>query len=165
MTEMNVFVTVGSTDFDALVQAADRLALSLDAAGEIQIGHGRYIPTHWPYFRFAPSLDQHYERADLVIAHGGLGTTIEVLARGLPLVSVSNPDRYDNHQDDILGAMAEEGYLVWCRQLDQLEHAVETALAAAANGALKRYEPSTCEIHMVINDYLLSGTKNAPGRR
>lgn len=153
----HIFVTVGSTDFDALIQAADKVAPSLDVEGIMQIGHGRYIPAHWPHFRFAPSLDPYYEQATLVIAHGGLATTMEVLGRGLPLVSASNPDRFDNHQDDLLSAMAEEGYLVWCRHLDQLGQAVESALQAAQNGSLKRYEPSECRIHTVIHDFLLRG--------
>lgn len=158
-----IFVTVGSTDFDVLVQAVDHLAPMLDAEGVMQIGQGLYTPSNWPYFRFAPSLDPYYDEATLVIAHGGLATTIEVLTRGLPLVSVSNLDRFDNHQDDLLSAMAKEGYLVWCHQLDQLGQAVETALQAAENGSLKRYEPSECRIHTVINDFLLRG-KLPPGK-
>jgi UDP-N-acetylglucosamine transferase subunit ALG13 len=149
-----IFVTVGSTDFDALIQSADMLVPALDVEGIMQIGHGQYIPVNWPHFRFAPSLAPYYEQATLVIAHGGLATTMEVLGQGLPLVSASNPDRYDHHQDDLLSAMAEEGYLVWCRHLDQLEQAVESALQAAQNGSLKRYEPSECQIHTVIDRFL-----------
>jgi len=145
-----IFVTVGSTDFDSLVRSVDVLAPSLDLYGEMQIGHGQYEPVNLPYFRFASPLDPYYERASLVIAHGGLATTMEVLRRGLPLVSVSNPDRYDNHQDDLLATMAREGYLIWCRQLDQLEQAIETA----RNTALKRYQPPKCKIHLVINNFL-----------
>jgi UDP-N-acetylglucosamine transferase subunit ALG13 len=121
--------------------------------GVMQIGHGQYIPNSWPYFRFAPSLDPYYEKATLVIAHGGLATTMEVLTRGVPLVSVSNPDRYDHHQDDLLSTMDKEGYLVWCRHLDQLAEAIETAQTVP----LKHYCPSKCEIHLVINEFLRSG--------
>lgn len=146
----NVFVTVGSTDFDALIQAVDALALSIPVQGVMQIGHGQYTPVNMPYFRFAPSLAPYYEQASLVIAHGGLATTIEVLRRGLPLVSVSNPDRYDNHQQDLLAAMAEEGYLVWCRRLDELKQAIETAQTRP----LRCYQSPECEIHLVINEFL-----------
>ncbi len=161
--EPQVFVTVGSTDFDALIQAADKLAPRLKTEGVMQIGHGEYIPTHWPHFRFAPSLAPYYDEASLVIAHGGLGTTIEVLTRGLPLVSVSNPDRFDNHQDDLLSAMAKEGYLIWCQDLNQLGQAVDAALKAAQNSSLKRYEPSECRIHTVINDFLRTETSAPTG--
>ena len=145
-----LFVTVGSTDFDALIRAVDLLAPDLRVQGIMQIGHGQYIPTHMPYIRFAPSLDPYYEQASLVIAHGGLGITIEVLERGLPLVSVSNPDRYDHHQDDLLSAMSKEGYLTWCRQLDELGQAVRTASTLP----LRPYEPPKCEIHVVIHEFL-----------
>ena len=145
-----VFVTVGSTDFDPLVQAVDALAPSIHAEGVMQIGHGQYVPANWPHFRFAPSLDPYYEQSTLVIAHGGLATTMEVLMRGLPLVSVSNPDRYDNHQDDLLTAMAQEGYLIWCRHLEHLEQAIQKAQSTR----LQPYEPAESEIHLVINEFL-----------
>lgn len=144
-----VFVTVGSTDFDALIRVVDNLVPSLQAQGIMQIGCGQYTPVNMPYFRFAPSLAPYYEQASLVIAHGGLGTTMEVLKRGLPLVSVSNPDRYDNHQEDLLSTMAAEGYLVWCRWLDDLNQAIETAQITP----LRRYQSPKCEIHLVINEF------------
>jgi UDP-N-acetylglucosamine transferase subunit ALG13 len=145
-----LFVTVGSTDFDTLVQAIDDLTPPLHLQGIIQIGHGQYTPVNMPYFRFAPSLTPYYEQASLVVAHGGLATTMEVLKRGLPLVSVSNPDRYDDHQQDLLSTMAEDGYLVWCRQLDELKQALETAQTTP----LRRYQPPECEIHLAINNFL-----------
>lgn len=145
-----MFVTVGSTDFDALIEAADNLVPALQAQGVMQIGHGRYIPVNMPYFRFAPSLDLYYKQASLVIAHGGLATTMEVVKYGLPLISVSNPDRYDNHQQDLLSTMAEDGYLVWCRQLDALGQAIKRLQTRP----LRRYQPPECELHLVINEFL-----------
>ena len=103
-----VFVTVGSTDFDPLIKAIDRLALSICIKGIMQIGHGKYKPNNLPYFRFAPSLDPYYKIATIAIAHGGLATTMEILKKGLPLISVSNPDRYDNHQKDLLETLETE---------------------------------------------------------
>jgi UDP-N-acetylglucosamine transferase subunit ALG13 len=126
----------------------------------MQIGHGQYTPVNMSYFRFAPSLAPYYEQASLVIAHGGLATTMEVLRRGLPLVSVSNPDRYDNHQDDLLSAMTEAGYLVWCRQLDDLKRAIETVQTTP----LRRYQSPECEIHLVINEFLSGHNRNRWGR-
>ncbi len=151
-----IFVTVGSTDFDSLIQSVDVLAPSLGLQGEMQIGHGQYEPVNLPYFRFASPLDPYYKQASLVIAHGGLATTMEVLRRGLPLVSVSNPDRYDNHQDDLLATMTEEGYLVWCRRLNELKHAIETAQTTS----LRRYQTPKCEIHLVINKFLNGQNQN-----
>lgn len=153
MTQMpRIFVTVGSTDFDLLVRAVDSLAPSLPGTGVMQIGHGVYEPRNWPHFRFAPTLAPYYDRATLVIAHGGLATTMEVLNRGLPLVGVSNHDRADNHQDDLLTAMEQEGYLVWCRDLNKLDQAIHTALTVPP----KPYHLDECQIHLRIHEFLAS---------
>lgn len=127
---MHILTTVGSGDFDDLVQAMDRLAPALTAAGDtvvMQIGEGRYVPQAAAWFRFEPSLEPHIARADLVVAHGGLGVTIEVLRQGKRLVSVSNPDRYDAHQGDLLGVLSQRGHLIWCQDLAQLADAIALA--------------------------------------
>lgn len=153
MSQPFLFVTVGSTDFDPLVRKVDELAPRLKTpAGIMQIGHGRYVPNNLPYFRFAPSLDPYYARAGLVVAHGGLAITMEVLSRGLPLVSVSNADRYDQHQAELLRAMADEGYLYWCKQLNDLEEVI----GAAQTHPPRRYIPPDCAIHREIDAYLRS---------
>ena len=145
-----VFVTVGSTDFDPLIRAVDRLSPSIRLNGTMQIGHGEYKPVNLPFFRFAPSLDPFYKKATIAISHGGLATTMEILKNGLPLISVSNTDRYDNHQIDLLETLEDEGYLIWCRQLKNLQMSIETAL----NQELRPYHSPECNIHIYINDYL-----------
>lgn len=146
-----LFVTVGSTDFDPLIKAVDLLAPTLSISeGIMQIGHGHYTPRNLPYFRFAPLLNPYYERASLVIAHGGLATTMEVLKRGVPLISVNNTDRYDDHQGDLLEIMAKEGYLIWCQQLSSLAEAIETAQTTPP----RPYESPECQIHLLIHKFL-----------
>lgn len=156
-----IFVTVGSTDFDALVRAADALCapggLLAGRVVEMQIGEGAYLPAHATYFRFAPSLEPYFERAELVIAHGGLGTAVEAIGQGRRLLAVANPDRYDHHQDDLLGALAEAGNLLWCNDIGKLEEYVRAALA---------FEPTPyvcppCSIQDVIADYLRAGRRAA----
>lgn len=145
-----ILVTVGTTDFDALVQAMDALAPSLGEPVVAQIGRGRYEPRHMAFFRFAPSLDAYYRDARLVVAHGGLGTAIEVLQRGLPLIGVSNPDRYDRHQDDLLGALSERNHMIWCKDLEQLPEAI----ARAATSTFVLYQAPECHIAEVIRQRL-----------
>jgi len=145
-----IFVAVGTTDFDALVQAMDRLCPALEEEVVMQIGHGRYEPQHAQFFRFAPSLGPYYESSSLVVAHGGLGITMEVLEQSKPLVSVSNTDRYDRHQDDLLGTLEAEGYLLWCRELGQLPETVKQAQKTI----FKRYVKPECRIAEVIRDFL-----------
>jgi beta-1,4-N-acetylglucosaminyltransferase len=145
-----IFVTVGTSDFDRLVEKIDRLAPNLNDQVVVQIGHGRYIPQNCQYFRFAPSLASYYTAADVVVAQGGLGTTLEVLHRGRKLISVENTTCIDSHQTDILEALAAEGYLIWCRDLDELGSLLESAPTMS----LKPYVPPPCQIAEVIKDYL-----------
>jgi beta-1,4-N-acetylglucosaminyltransferase len=151
-----IFVTVGTTDFDALVAAADRLAATTDEPVVLQIGHGQVEPQHARWLRFAPSLDSYYEQADVVVTHGGLGTVTEVLRRGLRMVGVSNPDRFDRHQDQILQAFEQAGHLVWCRDLDGLAAAVELARQAQ----FVPYQPPSSHIHQVIDRFLRDLARN-----
>ena len=124
-----LLVTVGTTSFDDLARAADELVPELaPRAGLIQIGEGRYEPRHLPHERFVPGLRELYQRSSLVIAHGGAATTFEVLRAGVPLVSVANSDRYDDHQADLLSALDDAGHLLWCADLADLGEVAKRAL-------------------------------------
>jgi beta-1,4-N-acetylglucosaminyltransferase len=145
-----IFVTVGTSDFDQLVREIDELAPSLDDHVVVQIGHGEYLPRNCEFFRFAPSLDPYYDQADVIVAHGGLGTTMEVLRRGKKLISIENTTCVDDHQTDILETFAEEGYLVWCRDLDELSFLVERVPTMD----LRSYVGPPCTIAEAIKDFL-----------
>ena len=90
---MHVFVTVGSTRFDALVQTVlsepvlDVLRKRGYRTLDVQCGNSdfdashlrRDADDHWQragdletsIWRFKPSLKEDYERADLIISHAG----------------------------------------------------------------------------------------------
>jgi len=146
-----IFVTVGTTDFDALVERVDQLAPELMQPVVMQIGVGHYQPQCVAeYFRFAPSLEPYFEQATLVISHGGLGALVEALRRRCRLIGVSNPERYDRHQDDLLSYFEEQGYLLWCRDLAHLDRDLERAVQMT----FRPYPDPPCEIHDVINTFL-----------
>ncbi|MDG2112638.1 MAG: glycosyltransferase [Actinomycetota bacterium] len=124
-----LLVTVGTTSFDDLAEAADAIIPELGVGdGLIQTGEGDYQPTSLPHERFVPGLRELYRKASLVIAHGGAATTFEVLRAGVPLVSVANSDRYDDHQADLLRALDDAGHLFWCADLANLGQTVRKAL-------------------------------------
>ena len=145
-----IFVTVGSGDFDPLIEAMDRLAPSLDLPVIMQIGIGRYVPVQARWFRHAPSLDPYYEHAQVVVANGGIGVTIEVLHRGIPLVSVDNPDRPDQHQEDLLSHLSARGHLIWCRDLARLGDAIHRARTTP----LVPFTMPPLAIHLIVDQYL-----------
>lgn len=126
-----IFVTVGSTHFDDLVRSIDEAvgAGTIDERVVMQIGHGgRYLPRHvTEYFRLAPRLDDFEREADLVVGHGGTGTTLEVLRHGTPLLSVANPAVQDNHQEEFLLALEALGLVTYCRDLATLPELIAGA--------------------------------------
>jgi beta-1,4-N-acetylglucosaminyltransferase len=145
-----IFVATGTTGFDALAERMDQIAPTLDEPVIIQLGDGRYVPRQAEYFRFAPSLKPYYGEASLVIAHGGMGICLEVLDCGKPLIALDNPDRFDQHQQDVLRVLAAQNYLVWCQDLNELPEALERA----RHREFKRYVPPQCEVHIVIAGFL-----------
>ncbi|RLN50653.1 hypothetical protein BBJ28_00003970 [Nothophytophthora sp. Chile5] len=119
---MEVFVTVGTTKFDALVRALDSDAClaALVARGfsrlRLQIGHGEHVPrASFPglelsYYRHDAGYKQDVARADLVISHAGAGSIMDALAAGKTLLVVVNTALMDNHQTELAEAMAGRNY-------------------------------------------------------
>ena len=115
--ERQVFVTVGTTEFDALIEAVDSDAAhaALAALGYtrvlFQVGRGSARPrgpagsrsSRLPTacFDFAPSLDEHVGASALVISHAGAGSIMDALGRRKPLVVVANDALMDNHQTEL----------------------------------------------------------------
>jgi len=145
-----IFVTVGSTKFTDLIRKMDELAPSLGDEVIMQIGNGPYEPRNCQFFRYTASLAPLYDQADIVVAHGGLGTIVEVSGRGRKLVCVVNPTTMDLHQEHLLRIYAEKNYLLWCKDLDHLDEAIREA----RNKQFARYQAPECHIHEVIQDYL-----------
>lgn len=145
-----IFVTVGTNDFDSLIAKMDELAPDLGDKVVMQIGRGEYEPRYGHFFRFASSLDEYFDEAEIIVSHGGLGTIVEALERGKKLVCVADPARYDQHQEQLLRTFSAQNHLLWCQDLEQLEE----ALRQARTMEFSRYEPPECRIHKVIVRYL-----------
>ncbi|CAH0473100.1 unnamed protein product [Peronospora belbahrii] len=119
---MHVFVTVGTTKFDALVAALDTDAC-LSALVErgftslrMQIGHGKRLPrASFPglklsFYRHDPQYKSDVAWADLVISHAGAGSIMDSLALKKKLIVVVNTMLMDNHQQELAEAMADQKY-------------------------------------------------------
>jgi len=141
-----IFVTVGTERFDELVKKMDEVAPELSEKVTIQIGKGRYEPKNCKYFRFALDMDQYYEKADLIVAHGGAGTIFELLGKNKKIIGISNPEKPGQHQEDILKALSQRNYLIWCRDLNRLKETVKNARETN----MKEYRKPECKIAEII---------------
>ncbi|CAJ2641487.1 unnamed protein product [Trifolium pratense] len=122
-TKRVIFVTVGTTCFDALVKAVDSETLQKELLAKgythllIQMGRGSYLPTKSEgdcnlvvdYFTFSSSIADHIKSASLIISHAG--SIFETLKLGKPLIVVVNEDLMDNHQSELGEKLANRKHL------------------------------------------------------
>jgi beta-1,4-N-acetylglucosaminyltransferase len=150
-----IFVTVGSVaPFDDLIKEVDRLT-EKGVIGDVvaQIGNGTYIPKNAKWFRFKKELIDYYHPAELVITHSGAGTLFEVLKEGKKAIAVPNPNIV--HNPDIIMKLSNEGHILLCPNLNQLEERI----LQARSWIPKEYKEPPCRIHEIITEYLLGPSK------
>ena len=125
---MKVFVTVGTTKFDALIKkifshdVQDALTEKQYTNLTVQIGNSQEPGTDLldsqttvdEVYKFKPSLDSDIKSADLVIAHAGAGTCLEVLKSNKPLIVVINEELMGNHQTELAERLEKDNHLVRC---------------------------------------------------
>ena len=165
-----VFVTVGTTSFDALIEALDTPqvvdALRRKGYGSLtmQIGRGAYVPRrliptgttallaggfHVEYFTFRPTLDACMRDASLVVSHAGAGSVFEALGAGKPLLVVVNNKLMDNHQAELAEELANRGHVMWCEPARVLE-----VLNAFDASTLVPYEQGECRVAEAFDELL-----------
>lgn len=107
---MKLFVTVGTTPFDSLVEAVDGGPYAHDA--QLQIADGQYEPKVAQWFRFRPGIQELIASADVVVCHAGAGSIYSLLEAGIVPVVVPNTERRDQHQLEIARWLARMRYAV-----------------------------------------------------
>jgi len=115
-----VFVTVGTTSFDALIAATTtpEFASALEKLGfdelRLQVGRGNEpaVRDRTTWFRFAPTITDEMRAADVVISHAGAGSVLEALELGKRLVVCVNEKLMDNHQAELAKALEARGHVV-----------------------------------------------------
>ncbi len=89
-------------EFTRLIKKMDEVAGRLDEEVVMQIGSVPYEPQHAKYFShtsYQESLS-YFQRASLVVGHGGAGTILNALKFGVPIVVVPRSQHYGEHFDD-----------------------------------------------------------------
>lgn len=145
-----IFVTVGTEMFDGLAKKMDEIAPELREKVTIQIGKGRYEPKNCEYFRFISDMTPYYEKADLIVTHGGAGTIFELLGKNKKIIGVSNPKKPGEHQEEILKALSRQNYLIWCKDLDMLNETIEDSKKIK----IEKYRTPECTIAEIITKKL-----------
>ncbi|KAA8588816.1 UDP-N-acetylglucosamine transferase subunit ALG13 homolog [Etheostoma spectabile] len=122
-----VFVTVGTTSFDELIESitSPETVEALKARGYerlvLQVGRGSLLPAahSCPHirlqaYRFKDSIAEDLKQADLVISHAGAGSCLEALGAGKSLLVVVNDKLMNNHQLEMARQLHMDSHLLYC---------------------------------------------------
>lgn len=152
-TYENVFVTVGTTQFEDLINmvTSEPVVTQLRRMGcrklMLQVGRGKHPALaksmcgpdiEVRFYDLKSSIAEDIRQADLVISHAGAGSCIEVLGAEKPLVVVVNERLMDNHQTELAEQLSKEGYLLYCTPTT-----LATTLEGSDFGQLKQFPPGS----------------------
>jgi len=111
-----IFVTVGTHDqeFTRLLKRIDEIAPEVKEEIIVQRGFTRYVPKNCKSFKFSPDLNPYFKKANLIIAHAGMGTSIEVLRQlKKTLILVPRQHKFNEHINDHQVGMARHFEKKW----------------------------------------------------
>ena len=126
-----IYVTVGTMflDFPRLISQMDRIARDTGERVVIQTGLGTVLPEHCEHFPFKPRDDviELQRQARLIVCHAGIGSVMDALAVGRPLIVVPRLQRFNehmnDHQRDIARAVDRRGWGRMVCDMDELAEA------------------------------------------
>ncbi len=155
-----IFVCVGSRDyqFNRLLKKLDELVENGEITDSIfaQIGQSEYEPQRFEWRRFLDrdEFKKLQLEADLIISHAGTGALVGALKLEKQVIAVPRLAKYgehiDDHQTQISGILAEEGYL---REVLDMEKLGETIRLAYENPIVKKYDRPS-KVVDIIDEFL-----------
>ncbi|CAO3650357.1 unnamed protein product [Cunninghamella blakesleeana] len=160
---MRLFITIGSTSFNELVDSATSLQFLEEATSQgithltIQYGTSKetYLKNIKEYqgnmmidgYDYKPSIDHDMASADIIICHSGSGTILQGLRLHKKLIVVVNETLMNNHQAEIAQVMAMENYVIYGDYRDLSFH-----LSQVSKHELKPYPPPNPSLFANILD-------------
>ncbi len=139
-----IFVTVGSMfPFDRLVRAMDNWAQATPGREVVaQIGDGAFTPEHMRWVRrLEPTaFEDAVNRADLVVAHAGIGSMLTARTAGTPIVLLPRRRQLGEHNSDhqvetVMSLRGRKGIFIADSETD-LAQAMQAALTDGPPAAL-----------------------------
>lgn len=151
-----IFVCIGSRDyqFNRLLKALDELVEEGRIKDEIvaQTGLSEYEPRHYTWYRYLDRdvFKDYQQKADLIISHGGTGALVGALKMGKQVIAVPRLAQYgehiDDHQTQVCGALADEGYLRQVLDMQDLGAVIEQC---KQDPIIKKYDKPSNVLPMI----------------
>lgn len=129
-----IYVTLGTMfmPFDRLVKKMDHIAANTGEQVIIQRGLSKIEPQYCEYFDFKSHEEvlEIQRNARVIVAHAGIGATMDALAVHKPLLLAPRLKRYDEHMNDhqleIGAAMERRGWARMILEVEDLDAACTT---------------------------------------
>lgn len=132
-----ILVKVGSQkfQFNRLLKKVDDLIEEGIICDDViaQTGHCTYQPKHYEgkAFMSREEMAENMKKADIVLTHGGTASIMESVEMGKRVVAVPRNKEYnehvDDHQEEIIKQLSDDGIIEGCMDIDDLGRALETA--------------------------------------
>jgi len=155
-----IFVILGTQKFqlNRLLKKLDQYVAQGIIQEEIiaQIGYSDYLPKRYQYVEFLDKseFDQMIQKADIVIAHSGVGSIISALNAKKPVLVFPRLAKYkehiDDHQLDIANAFSKKNYCLCCNEEDDLAEKIKECRECQ----FEQYVSQREKIVGIISDYL-----------
>ncbi|MEJ9304697.1 glycosyltransferase [Priestia megaterium] len=134
-----IFVTVGTHEqsFDRLLIEIDRYAKENCLSKEsivVQKGYSNYELKHvTAQTMFSiEEMSNFYEKADLILTHGGPGSMFPAWILGKPIIAIPRQAKFnehvDNHQLEFCDFMESKGKLVAVKDISELSNTIDVVM-------------------------------------
>ena len=99
---MKVFITVGTTPFDDLMQYCDENIDHDRFKLQAQVSdYATYDIHNYKSFLYTDNIQSYYDWADVIISHAGAGSFYQLMEQKKNVVFVPNSNLKDKHQNDL----------------------------------------------------------------
>jgi UDP-N-acetylglucosamine transferase subunit ALG13 len=155
-----IFATVGSQGpFDRLIHAVDEWT-ALRGRSDVfaQIGKAKYIPKHIRFTEFVDPREfkRLVEEAQLVVAHGGIGSIISALEAAKPIVVMPRRAQFREQRNDHQVATARQfegkGQIIVAYEEQSLAERLDYALTLGKTERIKM--EASPQLIMTIRSFL-----------
>jgi beta-1,4-N-acetylglucosaminyltransferase len=163
-----IFVTIGSgvkgakgLEFTRLIKKVDEIAPKLGEEVVMQIGSVTYEPQHASYFRYTSYQENlaYFQKASLIIGHGGIGTILNALRFQKPIVIVPRRIQFgelsrDDHQVEIAQRLAGNPLVEVVYDVDDLESSVKRMLEKSKEVGKGKTSPEREALIKTLRDFV-----------
>lgn len=126
-----IFITLGTQDktFERLLIKIDEMINKGIIQEEVivQAGYTKYKSKNMEIFDFIDmnQFNSYIERADKMITHAGVGSIINGINNGIPVLAVARRVKYGEHENDhqveITNKFIEQQYILGCLEVEEVE--------------------------------------------